>query len=92
MSRRYADRIAVALSTDAGPRTFHWHGRRYVVTAVLASWQERRSWWRDLHDGIPDPTTSTQIWRVEARSPGGARGLFDLGHGGAEWTLLRAHD
>lgn len=81
--------------TTDGPRDFVWRGRRYTVCAVLASWQERRAWWREVGDhlavpGMPSP--QRRVWRVEARPPSGAAGVFDLGRDDDHWLLLRAHD
>ncbi len=80
---------------DDGPREFVWRGRHYTVCAVLASWQERRAWWREVGDspggpGLPSP--QRRIWRVEARPPSGTAGVFDLGRDDDHWLLLRAHD
>ena len=80
---------------DEGPRDFVWRGRRYTVCAVLASWQERRAWWREVgdHPGVPGlPSPGRRVWRVEARPPSGAAGVFDLGRDDDHWLLLRAHD
>ncbi|HET6968377.1 MAG TPA: DUF6504 family protein [Ornithinibacter sp.] len=81
--------------TADGPRDFVWRGRRYTVCAVLASWQERRAWWREVGDdpagpGMPSP--QRRVWRVEARPPSGTAGVFDLGRDDDHWLLLRAHD
>ncbi|HSF98372.1 MAG TPA: DUF6504 family protein [Ornithinibacter sp.] len=89
--------------SDDGPRDFVWRGRRYTVCAVLASWQERRAWWREVGDlrvggqpagpagsGLPSP--QRRVWRVEARPPSGTAGVFDLGLDDDRWLLLRAHD
>lgn len=96
MSRRYSTPIDVAMGCGRDqrpqPRTFRWHGRRYVVTEVIACWHERHAWWRDLHDGRPDSATGRDIWRVEARCGSGSRGVFDLGAVGDLWHLLRSHD
>jgi hypothetical protein len=78
-----------------GPRDFVWRGRRYTVCTVLASWQERRAWWREVGDspaapGLPSP--QRRVWRVEARPPSGSAGVFDLGRDDDRWLLLRAHD
>ncbi|MFQ6170591.1 DUF6504 family protein [Oryzobacter sp. R7] len=78
---------------DLVPRDFVWRGRRYTVCAVLASWQERRAWWREVGDdpsGPPSP--QRRVWRVEARPPVGDAGVFDLGRDDDHWLLLRAHD
>jgi hypothetical protein len=78
-----------------GPRDFVWRGRRYTVCAVLDTWQERKAWWREVGDdpagtGIPSP--QRRVWRVEARPPSGAAGVFDLARDDDHWLLLRAHD
>lgn len=78
-----------------GPRDFVWRGRRYTVCAVLASWQERRAWWREVGDltgGAALTSPQRRVWRVEARPPSGAAGVFDLGLDDDRWLLLRAHD
>lgn len=97
---------AGADGNDGGPRDFVWRGRRYTVCAVLASWQERRAWWREVGDlrvgdqpgraagasGAALPSPQRRVWRVEARPPSGAAGVFDLGLDDDRWLLLRAHD
>ncbi len=104
MARRHHDPVAVrgAVGTSGaegapvvadGPRDFVWRGRRYTVCAVLASWQERRAWWREVGDdptGPPNP--QRRVWRVEACPPSGDIGVFDLGRDDDHWLLLRAHD
>ena len=73
------------------PEAFIWRGRLYVVRAVLATWRERRAWWREALDA-DDPTVQPgetlaaaarerQVWRVEA-SPGWSftPGVYDLAH------------
>ena len=56
MVRRYDDQVDVRVAIgepdgdpngEATPDAFVWHGRLYVVRAVLARWHERRAWWRD---------------------------------------------
>ena len=82
-------------TTVDDPRDFVWRGRHYTVCAVLASWQERRAWWREVGDdpGVPGlPSPGRRVWRVEARPPSGAAGVFDLGRDDDHWLLLRAHD
>ena len=103
MARRHHDRVIVRAAAGSvtsgtavdGPRDFVWRGRRYTVCAVLDSWQERRAWWREVGDqpsgpGLPSP--QRRVWRVEARPPSGAAGVFDLGRDDDHWLLLRAHD
>ncbi len=92
MSRRYAAPIHVALTGTQDPAVFRWRGRRYVVTEVLATWHERRAWWRDLNDGDADAPTGREVWRVQARSGPGVTGVFDLGRVADSWLLLAAHD
>ena len=73
-------RAVVTTGHDDGPRDFVWRGRRYTVCAVLASWQERRAWWREVGDlrvggqpgGSPGralPSPQRRVWRVEAARP-----------------------
>ncbi len=98
MTRRHDEAVEVRPAPDpasgAGPRSFVWRGRRYTVCAVLTSWQERRAWWREVGDDPTDPVPDTErrVWRVEARPPAGAAGVFDLGRDGDRWLLLRTHD
>jgi Family of unknown function (DUF6504) len=107
MVRRHDESVSVraGIDEDDGPRDFVWRGRRYTVCAVLASWQERRAWWRevgDLRDGVRPggpagsgsglPSPQRRVWRVEARPPSGTAGVFDLGLDDDRWLLLRAHD
>ena len=109
MVRRHDESVSVRVGgdwsgddEDDGPRDFVWRGRRYTVCAVLASWQERRAWWREVGDlrdggrqggggaGLPSP--QRRVWRVEARPPSGAAGVFELGLDDDRWLLLRALD
>jgi hypothetical protein len=100
VTRRHHDPVVVRGADTAvdGPRDFVWRGRRYTVCAVLASWQERRAWWREVGDqptgpGLPGlPSPQRRVWRVEARPPSGTAGVFDLGRDDDHWLLLRAHD
>jgi hypothetical protein len=73
------------------PEAFIWRGRLYVVRDVLATWRERRAWWREALDADdaqvrPGETLAAaarerQVWRVEA-SPGWSftPGVYDLVH------------
>ena len=73
------------------PEAFIWRGRLYVVRGVLATWRERRAWWREALDADdahvrPGETLAAaarerQVWRVEA-SPGWSftPGVYDLAH------------
>ncbi len=73
------------------PEAFIWRGRLYVVRDVLATWRERRAWWREALDADdpqvrPGETLAAaarerQVWRVEA-SPGWSftPGVYDLAH------------
>ena len=92
MVRRHDDTVLV--HADDEPREFIWRGRRYTVCTVLSSWQERRSWWREVgdHPAAGIPGAQRQVWRVEARPPSGSTGVFDLGRDDDQWLLLRAHD
>lgn len=92
MARRHHDPVLVR--HDGAPRDFVWHGRRYTVSTVLSSWQERRAWWREVgdHPSTGVPSAQREVWRVEARPPSGRAGVFDLGRDDDHWLLLRAHD
>ena len=78
-SDRTADHAEVGGSDPARPEAFIWRGRLYVVRDVLATWRERRAWWREALDADdaqvrPGETLAAaarerQVWRVEA-SPG----------------------
>jgi hypothetical protein len=86
------------------PEAFIWRGRLYVVRSVLATWRERRAWWREALDADeahvrPGETLAAaarerQVWRVEA-SPGWSftPGVYDLAHddsGADSGSLTRA--
>ena len=74
MVRRHDEPVIVR--GDDGPRDFVWRGRRYTVCAVLASWQERRAWWREVGD---QPSRARP---AEPAAPGLAgRGPPTVGHG-----------
>ncbi|WP_404387187.1 DUF6504 family protein [Humibacillus xanthopallidus] len=86
------DGLAPAEDCDpTQPEAFIWRGRLYVVRGVLATWRERRAWWREALDADdahvrPGETLAAaarerQVWRVEA-SPGWSftPGVYDLAH------------
>jgi hypothetical protein len=77
MVRRYAEPVIVttrARTADGAgePVTFVWRGRRYAVCAVLAQWQQRRAWWRDVLDPHLDSRLDSQLDRGGS-APAGAR-------------------
>jgi hypothetical protein len=86
----------------ASPEAFIWRGRLYVVREVLATWRERRAWWREALDADdaqvqPGETLAAaarerQVWRVEA-SPGWsfAPGVYDLAHDEGSDLRARPH-
>ena len=45
MTRRYDEPVEVR-RRDEDPTEFLWHGRLYVVRAVLAHWVETGPWWQ----------------------------------------------
>jgi hypothetical protein len=83
--------VGAGAGDPAQPEAFIWRGRLYVVREVLATWRERRAWWREALDADdaqvrPGETLAAaarerQVWRVEA-SPGWsfAPGVYDLVH------------
>lgn len=99
MSRRYSDPIRVMVSPPADPvepeppQSFHWRGRRYRVTEVLARWTEAEQWWRWAEHGSDRFPADAMVWRVAASSRGTATGVFELRHRpGSAWFLIRAFD
>ena len=77
--RRYADQVEVRRGwvPDVGmegPEQFLWHGRLWMVRAVLAHWVETGPWWgrsapddrSDERATIGDLLTERELWRVEA--------------------------
>ena len=95
MVRRFDEPIQVQLSGAGGPAAFLWRQRLYAVREVDASWQERRSWWRDGEEG---PTRSDRrVWRVRAQAGrNGSSGVYEIGSDGPDaggpWVLLCAQD
>lgn len=85
MARRTNDRIRVECSTAGPPAGFRLGWRRYRVQAVLASWVEPRSWWRDGH------AARSVVWRVEA-AHGTTVGTYDLSETTGIWRLVRVAD
>ncbi|WP_338752031.1 DUF6504 family protein [Janibacter alittae] len=91
-----------------GPEQFLWRGRLYLVTEVVAHWQERRPWWRAATEQpLAQVPLARDVWRVSAsRGLGSAPGVYDLGVDGAAatspagsagsagptWLLLRTQD
>ncbi|HEX2706267.1 MAG TPA: DUF6504 family protein [Candidatus Lustribacter sp.] len=53
--RRYCEPIEVLPDEHGQPVRFIWHGRLYLVLAVLGHWRERRAWWREVLDPVLDP-------------------------------------
>jgi len=102
-----ARQAPAAEASGVPPEAFIWHGRLYVVRAVLAHWRERRAWWRDALDAdeaqvrpgetLVAASREQHVWRVEA-SPGWsfAPGVYDLAHDellhGDRWSLVRVAD
>ena len=75
MTRRYPyEPVAVALDEAGAPKDFRWRRRRYRVRAVLAHWVEACPWWVE----IAKESGQRHCWRVEATSPGGEVGVYDL--------------
>lgn len=72
------------------PVEFTWHGRRYLIHAILSRWCEAGGWWHQAGDGEYRPDDQARSsWRVEA-APEGALGIFDLEHDdlSGRWRLL----
>ena len=106
MSRTYADPIDVRRAREPElvdgppgerPAQFLWHGRLYVVRAVLAHWIESATWWggsrRALEGAIP--AHEHEVWRVEAQAGrSDLAGVYDLRRDLAadRWVLSRAMD
>ena len=104
MTRRYDEPVEVR-RRDEDPAEFLWHGRLYVVRAVLAHWVETGAWWRvgsTSGSSALAPDASAQgaereVWRVEA-SAGRQHGAgvydlcFDWSGDGQPWILLRTMD
>ena len=91
MTGRTADDAGVGASDPERPEAFIWRGRLYVVRDVLATWRERRAWWREALDADdaqvrPGETLAAaarerQVWRVEAsRGWSFTPGVYDLAH------------
>ena len=89
------------------PEAFIWRGRLYVVREVLATWRERRAWWREALDAEDDrvrpgetlaaAASERRIWRVEAsRGWSFTPGVYDLAHDesvpDSGWSLVRVAD
>ena len=107
MTRRYDEPVEVR-RRDEDPAEFLWHGRFYVVRAVLAHWVETGAWWRvGSTNGssalAADPSAQgaeREVWRVEAtagrQSGAGVYDLcFDWGADATQphpWVLLRTMD
>jgi hypothetical protein len=104
MTRRYDEPVEVR-RRDEDPAEFLWHGRFYVVRAVLAHWVETGAWWRMGSTSgssalAHDPSAQgaeREVWRVEATA-GRQHGAgvydlcFDWGADGQPWILLRTMD
>jgi hypothetical protein len=105
MSRRYTatrqDGPSEVEVTDAGPRSFRWRGRRYVVREVLGQWVAADVWWRPLWsagerraDRVRTDLApgDRQVWRLEVDSDGG-RGVVDISRASdGRWVLSAVWD
>ena len=89
------------------PEQFLWHGRLYVVRAVLARWTESGGWWRGVRAMTTDAAAGPvelddrerDWWRVEADSGrlaalSAGRGVYDLCFDWSRgaWSLARVVD
>jgi hypothetical protein len=106
MSRTYADPIDVRRAPDPDPvdgppgerpAQFLWHGRLYVVRAVLAHWIESSTWWGGSRHALEGaiPAHEHEVWRVEAQTGrSDLAGVYDLRRelAGDRWVLSRAMD
>jgi hypothetical protein len=68
LARRYAVATEVERRDDE-PTMFTWHGRRYVVSAVLDHWWETAAWWTG--DAVQVGDDEREMWRVEAAAAHG---------------------
>jgi hypothetical protein len=99
--RRFIDPVQVITAADTTPQVFRWRGRRYPVSEVLGRWREVAPWWRltgfaraadPAAPAVAAATTEVgehqrEVWRVLA-----GQGVFDLGHDGTGWVLIRVVD
>ena len=74
MRRLRRESVQVASDATGAPQGFRWRRRRYRVRAVLAHWVEARIWWGEATGS----SGQQQCWRVEATSPAGEVGVYDL--------------
>jgi hypothetical protein len=88
-----AQAVRVTVHESGAPSGFRWNGRHYEVQAVLASWVEATSWWRELGSaGSNGRAAHRDVWRVEAVSRTGTSGVYDLAVVADAWRLLRISD
>ena len=92
MNRRYrfGPPVVVTEGRAGEPARFHWRGRRYEVSAVLAHWVEALPWWVDRASG--QAPAQRQVWRVEAVPRTGTTGVYDLYRASRTWGLERVID
>ncbi len=98
VTRRYRRESAEVVSDATGaPHGFRWRRRRYEVRAVLAHWVEALPWWRDSWSRSGGGGQRS-CWRVEAISPTGEFGVYDLSVSGpapgaeVRWVVDRVLD
>jgi hypothetical protein len=108
---RHGDPVEVRrghVDGDDAPEQFLWHGRLYVVRAVLARWTESGGWWRGVRVMTTEAAAAGPVdiddrerdwWRVEADSGrlaamSAGRGVYDLCFDWSRgaWSLARVLD
>jgi hypothetical protein len=87
VSKRYLEPVEVE-QHEGRPRAFRWREASYSVLAVLGHWREDARTDRSLGLAVPQ----RELWRVEARRAGPARGVYELVHEGGAWRLGRIWD
>jgi hypothetical protein len=83
-------------TNDAGaPTRLVWRARRYRVNDMPTPLVGPAEWWEPFagHDVSPGRRPlAIAGWRFQASTDDGETHVFDIGHDGAHWRLLRVFD
>ena len=83
-------------TNDAGmPERLVWRARRYRVDDVPTPLVGPADWWLPFgeHDVAPGrPPLAITGWRFQASTDDGETHVFDVGHDGHRWHVLRVFD
>ncbi|QAY73873.1 hypothetical protein ET445_11475 [Agromyces protaetiae] len=92
---RLQEFVEVWSGESGEPARLVWRARRFRVTDVPTPLVGTADWWQPLgaHDAAPGrPPLAIAGWRFQASADDGETHVFDIGHDGEHWRLLRVFD